>query len=311
MRWGKSLTQLIVIFIILNIFLGISNYNKNIKAYTLTQRRIENVKKLLSDKGITIETSFLKNFKPQRSIWLVPIEMTSQKRDKLVSNLLTQDSSQITITKGKSEELYHTARRIYTKGDKRVVFQGNSVFYSNNIVENLGQQELKNLPLNLNREEALSLAKAFVKKIDLDNIFEDYQIKDYQVSYRVSSDGAEVTYYTVYENRPIFNSYLRMQINSEGVYEAYMQVLEVVEKEKAVEPIYPLDKVLLGIRDSVEQYGETSITEIQLGYAMQNKRGMHILKEEAVPVYKITLEGLEEEIFVNAYTNLIMQNEME
>ena len=47
------------------------------------------------------------------------------------------------------------------------------------------------------------------------------------------------------------------------------------------------------------------IDNIVLGYAISDSIEMHVLREEAVPMYKINIQGLDEPIFVNAYTNTV------
>lgn len=296
MRWGKALTTLIIIFMILNSALAIGNYAKNIQAYKLTNQRVKNITKILKDKEITIEADLPDTFLPQQAIWIVPVDITAEIRDRLVKDVLSGDTNQITLTKEKSDRPYENPSRIYTKDKESLSFQDNNITYENKGALPKEKDAIERIP----KDQALGLAKAFVQKINLADNF-----KDVKIDYTEESYGANVIYYELHKGKPIFDSYINIKISPRGVFKAYIHALNIDETKSSKKPIQPIDKVLFTLQDEIKDKIPLTISSIELGYAMESSRGMHILKEEAIPMYKILLDGLDDPVFVNAYTNTV------
>lgn len=297
MNWNKALNVLILIFIGVNVILAGANYEKNISIYKLSPKRIENVVKVFNEENITINAMLPTDFRPCKSLWTEPFQMTSEIRDQIVGSFFGKDKDRVMISQIASNMAYEKMKRVYKLDTKSLMFGENNLFYQD---ESIALKEG-----NLSKSEAEKMAKSFLRQIGQDKKF-----KNAKSEYRSESYGAVVTYYEVYEGIPLFDSFAVFQITPEGVATFYEQNVKVVESSSEVTPLYPIDKVLYGLQDE-EVFGETvTIEDISLGYGMENSEGMHILKEEAVPMYKIVLSGLDEPIFVNAYTNVVVDREV-
>lgn len=289
MKWNKALNALIVMFLILNSVLGIGNYAKNIKAYRVSDERIASIKSILNDRGILFECEFPRNYKPVETLWIEPLEFVGEVRDRLIDQMFGKARIGVTISKENSKESYEQQALVYKKGEESVKIKHDKVIYENKTIQKKGGQ--------MDKEEALKLAKKFVQRFNIQGSFEKVKI-----DYRIESYGAVVTYYEVYNRLPIFDSYIRMEITPDGIAVAEMQGAKLVNKMGTIKPLNPVDKVLFDIEEQIDQKPPLTIKDIQLGYSMKNKDGMHILEEEAIPRYKIIIKGLSEPVFVNAYT---------
>lgn len=297
MRWGKALTNLIIIFILLNIVLAFWNYDKSINTYRLTPQRMNNVTSLLEKEDITLKVPLPESFRPQSPIWIVPVEITSEKRDKLVKSILGAGDSKVSITKEKSTRPYENPSRIYTKDTEILRFQNNNNIIYENTAALVDKSEEAKAP---KREQALSFAKEFAQKVELGDNF-----KEIEVRYVEAGTWGRVIYYETYKGSPIFNSYIHMKVSEKGVFKAYIHALDVEETKTSKKSIYPIDRVLIALQDILKERAPVTISSIELGYAMKNTQGIHILKEEAIPMYKMMLDGLDVPLFVNAYTNTL------
>lgn len=279
-------------FLCVNIGLGLGNYNRSVRAYTLSDERIGNITSVLKDNDIIIKTKLPTDFRPVESIWVLPLEITPSTRDAIVRNLLGSQEEGITITKEISNRVYEEATRVYTKGEKRLKFGNSHIFY-----EDTSARPSQSF---LTEGKAKDIAEDFIKSVDISK-----STKKIKIEYKSESYGASLTYYEVYDKLPIFGSYMHLKMTEDGVFEASIHGNTVEDKTGNKKAIYPIDKVLFGFRDEININGPIIIDSIMLGYAMPNKVERHILREEAVPMYKINLQGLDEPIFVNAYTNTV------
>jgi hypothetical protein len=295
MRWGKALNILIILLVLLNAFMLGMNYQKEIRTYQLSPKRMGWIVDLLNANGVKLKADLPESFTPKDIIWLEPREYTSIQRDALVKNVLGEEG--VTITIENSAQIYEQGSRIYSHNAKTLAFKGSTVIYQNSGIAKKAPTKKK--------QEFLRIGEEFIANIDLFSRFQRPQMEYIDTEY-----GAKIKYYTVYKNQPIFDSYVELHIADEGVLYACIHELSVVEEDKQKRPIYPVDEVLMGLLDTFQEFCIESITHIEIGYAMEEEWGLHILKEEAIPVYKILVEGLDEALFVNAYTNkkLIKKN---
>lgn len=292
MKWDKALTYLIIMFLCVNIGLTMGNYNRSIKAYKLSDERIQNITSVLKDNDIIIKAKLPTNFRPISPLWVLPFEMTPDIRDALVKNLLGPQEDGIIITKETSHMPYEKSARIYTKGNKQLKFRTNYVHYQDTSIET--KQEF------LTESRAKDVAEDFMQDLNIPK-----SRKKIKMEYKSESYGASLTYYEVYDKLPMFGSYIHLKMTKDGVFEVSIHKNTVEEKAGNKRAIYPIDKVLFGLRDEINIDGQVVIDSIVLGYAIPSEVEMHILREEAIPMYKINLQGLDEPIFVNAYTNTV------
>ncbi|MGL5676500.1 MAG: two-component system regulatory protein YycI [Cellulosilyticaceae bacterium] len=262
---------------------------KSVKAYDISQERMDTTKSILNDRGIVLDCDLPQSFRPVKTLWLEAIPMDSKVREELVKQVFGKNNEQVMISKKASNEPYEEDIVVYSYGEKELIFQGSAIYYRNKTTgETLAP---------LKKEKALALAADFVDAIDIKK-----SNKKVKIEYRIESSKTVVTYYEVYNKLPIFDSYIRMDITSSGVMYAEMQGVKIAEKIGTIKPLDPIDKVLFDIDEQMMHQTPLTIENVDLGYSMKNSEGMHILDEEAVPVYKIDIKGLSEPIFVNAYT---------
>lgn len=292
MKWSKALSLLIGMFLIVNMILGYANYQKHIKAYYLSTDQVKTITQILKDRGISVKCDLPLSYRPQESIWLLPRETTIKQRDELIKRMLSKDLAQVMISKEISQGIYDEEVLVYSFEDKELRFKRNEINYINQAME-------KN-DTKLSQSKALAIAEDFAELIEIENAYEKVKIE-----YKIESYGAVVTYYEVYKGFPIFDSYMRMDITPQGVQSAQVKTVVKAEKVGNVKPVYPVNKVLFAIDEQMSEKAPLVITNVEMGYAMKNAQGMHILEEEAIPMYKIEIEGLSGPVFVNAYTNTV------
>ncbi|MHC1749611.1 MAG: hypothetical protein AB9856_15170 [Cellulosilyticaceae bacterium] len=298
MEWGKILTRLIVLFVIVNIALAIGNYNKTIKGYQLTEKRVDNIEKLLAEDHVEIKTDLIRNFFPVSPAMILPYDISPDERTRMVENILGSDNVQVTNETAK--DTYGDKKRIYTKDGEKLVFDKNTIIYINeNIIP-------KNTSILENKVK--KMANTFFKKLDFGN-----NLTRPIIEYTQTEFGGKVTYYETHDGIPMFDSFVQVSVNEEGVFKAYVSKVMVSDKTTVKEAIYPIDKVLFGIKRELARAGYAledtiCINGITMGYKSASQDRIHILEEEVVPMYKIQIKNLETPVFVNAYTGIIEED---
>lgn len=290
MRWDKALNLLISIFLCVNIALAWINYEKLVKTYEVSDGRIKTIVSILDKENIKIEGKLPTVFSPKSSIWIEPIEITSSMRDSLVECVLGKERDLITITKDNQDVKYGRNALVYGKGEEELRFYKESIIYTN---KSLAQQRGK-----LTEKEAFKYAKKFIERLNLEEYLKDAKIEAISESY-----GWDVTYYGVYKGLPVFDSFVKVKVSEAGVFEAEVKCIDITDKVGRLKPLYPIDDVLFGLQELKLEQDQIVVESVELGYRLDHTEGMHILAEEAVPMYKIQIRGLATPIFVNAYTN--------
>lgn len=290
MRWDRALNLLIIIFLCINLALAWINYESLVVTYQVTDERIDTITSILKKNNIEVDTKLPKVFSPKSSIWIEPIEITSNMRDQVVTKVLGEDRTQITITKDAYDAKYGRNALVYNKGEEELKFYKERILYHN--------KGLENEVSTLNQKEALKIAKDFVERFKLENHFDNVKIESRSGSY-----GWDVTYYEVYKGLPVFDSFVKMRVSDAGVLSAELRCLVITDKVGQLKPLYPVDEVLFGLPEIDLDQTDYVVESVELGYRLDHTEGMHILAEEAVPMYKIQMRGLITPIFVNAYTN--------
>lgn len=290
MRWDKALNLLIAIFLCLNIVLAWINYEKLVVTYQVSEDRLDTITSILEKNNIKVDAKLPRIFSPKSSIWLEPVQITSAIRDGVVSNVFGEDRSLITITKDAYDVKYGRNALVYSKQEEELKFSKERISYHHKGIENEGNA--------LSEKEALKLARRFVENLEMENYFQDVKIESRSESY-----GWDITYYEVYKGLPVFDSYIKLRVSEGGVFDAEVRCLVITDKVGQLKPLYPIDEVLFGLQELNLDQTERIVESVELGYRLDNIEGMHILAEEAVPMYKIQMKGLTTPIFVNAYTN--------
>ncbi|ONI46908.1 hypothetical protein AN643_00970 [Candidatus Epulonipiscioides saccharophilum] len=285
----QTINYLLIIFVVTNLLLGIGNYNKYIKNYTLNQERIKSITTFLAEDGIIIQGELPKDHSAKSSISLIPRLISTTIRDDIVNNFFGEKRKGVTITNIKDKSDYDSLKRVYKKDAETLTFSTYQVMYYNSDIA-------KEAEKNLSEQKALAYAKEYYKKYP-----DDLLGKKVVIVYEPVSKGAIVAYYAIYRDIPIFDSYLYMEINDKGVYSSDMKLSEVIQRNANTKEIYAVDQVLFNLHQIINK--NTIIKNITLGYARENQEGTFFLTEEATPTYKIEIEGFNKPLFIDAYTN--------
>ncbi|MGL4362826.1 MAG: hypothetical protein ACRCSG_06120 [Cellulosilyticaceae bacterium] len=288
MKWGRILTALIIIFVILNIMLGVGNYKKNIELYRVSEERIKNITGILNDKGILLECELPRYFRPIETIWLEPDEIDTTTRDHIVKNLFGDNYKQATVSKKVLGEPYKEPVLIYTLESEEIQFMGSKITYINHGIVDDGTTFKKN--------EAMRIGNAFIKKMEKKKYKKEKNIK------KIGAKQATLTYYEIYNRLPVFDSYVKLEVTPHGVAYAEVYGASISNKIGVKKPLYPIDYVLFDIDTQLDIAPPFTLEDIQFGYRMNLNEGIQILEEEAFPVLKVVIKGLNEPIFVDAYT---------
>ncbi len=281
-------------FVVMNIALGLGNYNKYTLSYQLDANQVAIITDLLNEKDIHIEGKLPLSYNAMESITLKPQIINPKLKDEMIKSVLYEDLAKVMITKEKKTSEYEQEQLIYKYGDKELKFQGNEIHYMDtNIVKKEVVAEKKQI---------LSTADRFIKQLPIEE-----NDKNKIINYKIESYGAEVTYYEVYKGFPLFDSYVRMQVTPDGVCDAEIKMTEKGKKTAGKQSITPVNHVLFELSAHIEQTEHTTISSIELGYGLKEKERTHLLEEEVIPMYKIRISGLDDPLFVNAYTNEVIE----
>jgi hypothetical protein len=246
---------------------------------------------ILEGREIIVDHPLPRFFTPKKQGSIIIPEMTSESRSALVKELLGGGKEEVTISTETSSNNFKSPHRTYTKDNITITFAGDKSIYTDN---NLAVGETVNLG------SAKRACAKFIKKAGLEATFRNPYIED-----RSTKTTTVLVYYPRFEGVPVFDSYIQFYVAKNGIAQAIMHVakVEALKGANVKRVIYPIDIVLFGIEDYLELEKPVHITDIVLGYRSLKMEGIDILEEEIIPVYKITIGGLNEPLFVNAYTN--------
>ncbi|PHV70197.1 hypothetical protein CS063_12015 [Sporanaerobium hydrogeniformans] len=300
MNGAKVLNRLLQLFVLFNLILCVINISKHVNAYVLSAKRIENIQAICESKGIILKTQLPRAYTPKKAGTILVKEMSAEESNHLAKGILNSALGEMTISTEahtqESSSLKGKKNRVYSKGNETLRFKGEDIIYTSHNK----QKQYEKITVG----QAQILCDGFIKRLSFSKTFNqgEREVKE-------KEGGIELTYYARFEHLPLFNSYLRFWVTDRGIEEAIIHVAQV-DANKEVQTkknIYPIDLVLFGIEEEIpiafNKDNPIYITDISLGYYTLTTEGMRILAEEIIPTYKITIEGLKEPLFVNAYTN--------
>lgn len=291
MNGRKILNELIAIFIFLNVALFTFNVIKTVANYRLSEARINNVIYALEQKQIYLETKLPRNFGPKEQATLSDLlgSSTTVERYDLVSALFGAKNGNITVSKDSNEPdvIIHKFQ------DEALEFSRNTITYTNSSVPDKGTQKIS-------IQNAKKVCKAFIKRLNYSKVFENADIQ-----YSEVENCLEMTFFERHKGLPVFDTYITFEIVDGQIKKATMKLGKIskLEGEVGKKTIYPIDLVLFGIDDDLEVEKPIYITNITLGYKTINQKNIALLGAQLIPVYKIEFKGLNNPIYVNAYTN--------
>lgn len=289
MNVKKLLNQLIKLFLVLNLALFIMNCVNLSTEYRLPQERITYIYELLSREGIEIEGELERDFSPKRPADLIYKGDGLAVRNEMTKNFFKDDLVSVKRSKSNSkqypgDEVWH-----YTLGGETLSFDRYELRYENSNIEKSEVQ--------ISLEEANYLCESLLSRIGMKIDRNQYIIESQE-----HHTYWQLTYYYKLERLPVLDLYMTFIVHSGGISSATMYLGEIEITGQTKQAIYPVDLVLFGIEEELLKEGHKRIRKVSMAYKKLEEEDS-IWGQKIVPVYKIELDGLEEPIFVNAYTN--------
>ena len=294
MNGRKILNRLITLFIAINVILFVFLSVRRGIQYQLPKERVDNIIAVLADKNITVKCELPRDFKPKSSATLTYTGDSVSTRNDLVSTLFGSSPSKILRSTGAREEDPSSKIYYFTKEKEQLSFDQQEIVYVNSKVDVLTPKP--SLP------EAKRMAETFIKRLKLGQMYSSSYVEA-----REEEHCFHLIYFPVFNNIPLFDLPIEMKVFKEGIGSATLYLGEVNQIEDSKGRITPIDLVLFGIEAYIPENNHMVIEDITLGYKKIQKKGSNLWGEQIIPAYKIVIEGLENPIFVNAYTNEIVK----
>ena len=288
----KVLNRLILLFVVINIIVLTLNLVAASKRYIISDERINNIITLLETKDVFVEGKMPINFRPRQSINIVYESSTVSMRDDIVRKVFGEDTLDIRRSTIKEGENNFGKTYKFELDSEVLEFNKYNIRYTNSNT-NLyyeGINEIKKYGNNL------------IKKMGIEHMY----VNPY-VEYQEYEDKKIMKYFSTVKDIPIDDVCMIMEVYKSGC-KIELPLARVEEVENSYQEIIPVDRVLFGIDEYINQMvgvflREIYIREIRLIYRKQNVESDNIWGEKNIPVYKLEIQGLEKPIFVNAYTN--------
>ena len=293
MNGKKVLNRLINLFIVINIVLLIINCVSKRNEYILSQERISNIIKLLGQSGIEVKAELIRDYSPKSAADLVFIGDSVAVRNHVVKKFFGNDFKDVKRSTATSSKTQGRSVFYYTLGEETLAFDHDELIYEN---EGIGMDETRP-----ELETAKSMCNQLISRMDFGQ-----QDLTYRITEEAYDTYWKLTYYPVIEEMPLLDSYMEFIVGSSGVITASMYLADVEVQNNSKQNIYAIDLVLFEIEDYMIEHGYTTIEEITLCYKRE-KNEENVLGQQIIPAYKIKMSGLDDAIFVNAYTNQILE----
>ena len=289
MDWEKGKNRLIILFFCINLLLGWANYRKEVSAHVLKDSSVQGIKTVLEANNIFLDAQLPKNYKPIQKLTVSPFQMNSGIREDFVKRLLQSlDGVTISVEPAKSPE--SKPRRIYRRGEEVVVFEGENILYKNEA--NIASGEL-------DIDKAKKMADRLLTQLD-------YSPRKMHMQLIQDSNIGYIVYYDMYNDIPIFDSYVKIMVTSSGISEVEIHKVELGEAIGEKQEIYPADQVFFYLMKTLSSDKPTHIKDIMIGYALDNPKGTHLIAEKALPFYQIILDD-GRVYYINAYNSEIRE----
>lgn len=324
-NWEKGKNRLIILFLSINLMLGWANYKKVSGAYLLKDAQIHDIRQVMEMNNIFIDSEIPREYKPLQKLTVFPYQINSQARESLVKKLLkTLDGVKISVQAPVVPN--DKPRRVYTRDEEVVIFEGETIFYHHLGMEQEDPPEvlledlIEALEYPINQElvtpsaikiQAKEPEKEAKKQLDVGaakKISEKwlkqmgYSHKEMHIQATTQEDYLEITYYDKYEGTPVFDSYVKMIVTPLGIKDVEIHKVELGSITGERQPIYSADQVFFYLIQEIAGKGPVHIKEVMLGYALENPKGTHLIAEKAIPYYQVVLED-GKTYYIDAYHN--------
>lgn len=292
MNGKKILVRLIWLFLCINIVLFILNLSVTRSEYRLTNQQIKNIESVLEEQGIRVETELPQEYAPKKMGNVDLFGMNA--RYTIEKNFFGKNMMSVKHSVDSSKMQPDSDKKVqYCSFDQETLaFDGDYIFYENKALDFIKGR--------ITEEDAKDYCMNLIKRLYPEDE------NRYEIQVAEKEDYLVLKFYPLFEGIPVLDAYMEFNVCENGVFSAtfYMGRISPVSAEK--KDIYPVNLVLFGCKEYIEQVEAAVITEVKLVYKkLPNNDEMW--EQEIVPMYKITVAGLEEAIFVNAYTNEVMK----
>lgn len=293
MNGKKILEELLKLFLVINIVLFVINYACRANEYLLSQESIQNIEKLLEMDGIEIDTELLRNFAPKYSANLTFMGDSVVVRDTITKHFY--GNQLVNVKRYTESSVQHPNEKVlgFALDGEKLTFDNNELVYNNN-----SMISKKSRP---SVEQAKSMCMKLLKRIDSKKIK-----KEYDIVTEKQENSWKITYYPTLDGIPILDSYMEFEVYADGVAKASLYLADVQIRSGGKQDIYSVDLVLFGIEDFMLENNYKRIKEVTICYKRAENEE-NVLGQQIIPAYKVEIEGLEEPIFVNAYTNEMLK----
>ncbi len=283
---AKNLT--IIFLVLLNLFLAVLVYINSAK-FTLTKEQETAIYKVLEQNGISISTKLIKTNKPMREMNVLPY---SYDIDEIVYKLFGG-------WEGVSD-VSEFGRTIYTKGDAMLTIEDGVIVFEKPSGNVSGGFFVNS------KEDAVKLCDSFVlddknivPQFVLDNVIEEKG--NYVVEYRNKFGGSIV-----------FSNYIKLYVDSSGVYGLECSYSEVANFETAKKEICTVDEALYALLKDLKNKGTSaqqklSIDKIDIVYFQEQISGEEDTALKATPCYRFYFDELGGSKIVDAVTRAVKQ----
>lgn len=296
MNGKKILVRLNCLFLAINIILLILNLLVKSSEYKISSQRLENISQVLEKEGISISCDLPIEYSPKRNAVLSFTE--SNMKYTLEKNFFGNNMASVKHSVGESKvEAYSDGKMQYCTFNNEVLgFGGNYIYYENKNVTDEGK--------TISNEAAKKLCDALIDRIYVG------KKETFEIQYFMKDGHVEVLYHQLFDGIPVLDTSMKFQVCDNGVMSAEFYVGDITVSATEKKDIYPVDLVLFGIKDQIKddakEQSKLVIKEVSLAYTTLSNEDER-WGQEIVPVYKIIIEGLENQVFVNAYTNEIIK----
>lgn len=320
-NWGKGKNRLIILFLSINLVLGWANYRKVSGAYLLKDAQIHDIRQVMEMNNVFIDSEIPREYKSLQKLTVFPYQINSQAREVLVRKLLqTLDGVKISVQAPVVPN--EKPKRVYTRDEEVVIFEGETIFYHHLGMEQGDRPEVLSedligaleYPIDQElvtpsaikiqiKEPKKQLDVGVAKKVSEKWLKQmGYSHKEMHIQAATQEDYLEITYYDKYEGTPVFDSYVKMTITPLGIKDMEIHKVKFGSITGERQAIYSADQVFFYLIQEIAGKGPVHIKDIMLGYALENPKGTHLIAEKAIPYYQVVLED-GKTYYIDAYHN--------
>lgn len=257
MNWSKAKTILIVLFILTDIFL-VSILLSGEGANVISEETIKETVQVLSNNGISIDETLI----PAKTTPLSYIE---------ADNVIGDYQSFAKTVLG--EEIYKNQDGSFSSSKGRIEFSGNNFQFA------CGED----IDLTETDEDAVvSLAESTLTGWGIST-------KSAHSTVTKSDNVFTVTYKNYYDNAPVFNQEVSVNIVGSTVISAEGSWFNVNDMKLEKGNLKPITSTLIDLISVIENTDNIKITKIELGYEAPDVTSYH-KSATLIPSWKITLD---------------------